>query len=237
MKLICKTVWAIFAKDIVTELRSKQVLPTMIVLGILIIWVMRIASEPIASSMPTIGPVALWIALIFSGLLMQDRCFAVEQSQDAISALLMAPVDPGTIYIAKLLVNVTMLCIFEIVIVPMVILAFQLDFAGMWLQFIAVLMLGNIAMSSIGTLFSAAVRLTRTRVALLSIVVLVILMPMMIPVIFALLRLSGNIPTDHAGIGTLAFVGTLEASIGYMIAFDTIFTVASWLLFGFVIRE
>ena len=67
---------AVFIKDIVTELRAKQVLPTMIVLGMLIVWVLRIASETAIESLAVIGPVAFWIAFLFSGLLAQERSFA-----------------------------------------------------------------------------------------------------------------------------------------------------------------
>jgi heme exporter protein B len=226
---------AIFIKDIVTELRAKQVLPTMIVLGMLIVWVLRMASEAALQS-NVIGPVALWIAFLFAGLLAQERSFATEQQQDCIYALLLAPVDEGTIYLAKLFVNIVLLSIFEIIIVPVVIVAFRLNINN-WPALIGVLLLGNIAISSVGTLFSAIVQLSRARGALLSILVLVILMPMMIPATFALLLVFGAIPPEMAGTGALAFVGTLGSAVGYMITFDAVFVVACWLLFGFVIKE
>ena len=97
---------AIFIKDIVTELRARQTLPTMIVLGMLIVWIMRIASEALTSQADIMGVAALWVAFLFSGLLAQERSFAAEQQQDCIYGLLLAPVDAGTIYLAKLLVNV-----------------------------------------------------------------------------------------------------------------------------------
>ena len=227
---------AIFIKDIVTELRAKQVLPTMIVLGMLIVWVLRMASEAVLQSEAVIGPVALWIAFLFAGLLVQERSFATEQQQDCIYALLLAPVDEGTIYLAKLFVNVVLLCIFEIIIVPVVIVAFRLN-VNNWPALIGVLLLGNFAISSVGTLFSAIVQLSRARGALLSILVLVILMPMMIPATFALLLVFGAIPPEMAGTGALAFVGTFESAVGYMIVFDAVFVVACWLLFGFAIKE
>jgi heme exporter protein B len=232
-----ESLWAIFAKDIVTEFRSKQVLPTMIVLGMLIVWVMRIVSEAASLSTVMMGPAALWIAFLFSGLLAQERSFSTEEQEDCISALLLAPVDPGTIYIAKLLVNIVMLCVFEAVVVPMVFLTFELSIGGRWLEFLGVLLLGNIGISGIGTLFSAMVQLSRVRGALLSILVLVVLMPMMIPAIFALLFLFGVIPEEVAGTGFLALAGSLKTSIGYLAAFDVVFTVACWLLFGFVVQE
>jgi len=228
---------AIFVKDIVTELRAKQVLPTMIVLGMLIAWVLRIVSEAASISTAVIGPAALWIAFLFSGLLAQERSFATEQQQDCIDGLLLAPVDVGTIFLAKLLVNVVMLCVFEIIIVPVICLSFHLGVQDNWLALIGVLLLGNVGISSVGTLFSAIVQLSRTRGSLLSILVLAVLMPMMIPATFALLILFGAIPAEIAGSGTLAFVGTFDTAVGYMIAFDAIFVVACWLLFGFVIKE
>jgi heme exporter protein B len=209
----------------------------MIVLGMLIVWILRIASEAISVGATVTGPAALWIAFLFSGLLAQERSFATEQQQDCIYGLLLAPIDVGTIYLAKLLVNIVMLCIFEVIIVPVAFLAFRLSVQNRWLALVGVLMLGNVGLSSVGTLFSAVVQLTRTRGSLLSIIVLVILMPMMIPATFALLTLFGAVPAEVAGSGALAFVGSFSAAVGYMIAFDAVFVVACWLLFGFAIKE
>ena len=102
---------------------------------------------------------------------------------------------------------------------------------------VMVLMLGNIGISSVGTLFAAIVQLTNTRGSLLSVLVLTILMPMMIPATLALLILFGAVPAELVGTGALAFVGDLHSAIGYMIAFDAVFVVACWLLFGFAIKE
>ncbi|MFC1781697.1 heme exporter protein CcmB, partial [Planctomycetota bacterium] len=146
-------------------------------------------------------------------------------------------VDAETIYLAKLFVNVVMLSIFEVIIVPVVFLCFKLNFQNRWLAFIFVLLLSNLGISGVGTLFSAIVQLTRTRGSLLSIIVLVVLMPMMIPATFALLVLFGNIPEELVGTGALSFVGSFNNAIGYMIAFDAVFIVTCWLLFGFVIKE
>ena len=237
MRYFWTSLRAVFMKDIVTELRARQVLPTMIVLGMLIVWVLRIACEAAAGSTAVIGPVAFWIAFLFSGLLAQERSFATEQQNDCIYGLLLAPIDAGTIYLAKLLVNVVMLCIFEVIIVPIVIVAFGLHVGGEWPSLVGVLILGNIGISSVGTLFSAIVQLCRTRGSLLSILVLVVLAPMMVPATFALLLKFGAIAGELEGTGALAFVGTFKMAVGYMVAFDAVFVAASWLLFGFAIKE
>ncbi len=230
---------AILIKDIVVELRARQVLPTMVVLGMLIVFVLRMASQAAATNIgaPVMGTAALWIAFLFSGLLAQERSFAAEQQNACMDGLLLAPLDAGTIYLAKLLANVIMLTIFEGIIVPVVLISFNLHVGGRWGQLSAVLLLGNLGISSVGTLFSAAVQLTRTRGSLLSIVVLVILMPMMIPASFALLVLFGAMQEGVTGSSSFAFVGSLRAALGYMLAFDAVFVVASWLLFGVVVEE
>ena len=229
---------AILVKDIVVELRARQVLPTMVVLGMLIAFVLRLMSESATGPGAAImGSAALWIAFLFSGLLAQERSFAAEQPNGCMDGLLLAPLDPGTIYLAKLLVNVVMLSLFEAIVVPIILLSFDLSVAGRWVPFVMVLLLGNVGISSVGTLFSAAVQLTRTRGSLLSIVVLVILMPMMIPASFALLVLFGAMPDEVVGSATFAFVGTFQAAVGYLLAFDAVFVVACWLLFGFVVEE
>lgn len=237
MRFFWSTLSAIFVKDIVTELRSRQVLPTMIVLGMLIVWVLRMASEAILTSKAVMGPVALWISFLFSGLLVQERSFAAEQQHDCIYGLLLAPIDQGTIYLSKLLANTAMLCIFEIIIVPVVLVAFRLGPDTRWPALAGVLLLGNIGISSVGTLFSAVVRVSRARSSLLSVLVLVVLMPMMIPATFALLTVFGAVPETLQGTGALSFIGSFNAAVGYMIVFDAVFVVACWLLFGFAIKE
>jgi heme exporter protein B len=238
-----RSVWfgfrALVLKDIVLEFRAKQVLPTMVVLGMLIVLILRLVSE--ASSgrgeAPIMAAGALWIAFLFSGLLAQERSFGVEQQNGCMDGLLLAPLDPGTVYLAKLTANVVILTVFEIVIVPIVLLSFDIDLDGRWLDLAIVLLLGNLGISSVGTLFSAVVQLARTRGSLLSIIVLVLLMPMLIPATFALLALFGAMPDEIAGSGSLAFVGSFKAAQGYMLAFDAVFVVVCWLLFGVIVEE
>lgn len=238
MKSFWQGVKAIVVKDIVVEFRAKQVLPTMVVLGMLIVFILRLVSEASSGSTQAaiMGAAALWIAFLFSGLLAQERSFGVERQNGCIDGLLLAPFDVGTIYLAKLVANVLLLTIFEVVMVPIVLLTFGIDVNGRWLDLIAVLMLGNLGISSVGTLFSAVVQAARTRGSLLSIVVLVVLMPMLIPASFALLVLFGAMPEEMAGSSSLAFVGSFKAARAYMVVFDAVFVVACWLLFGVVLE-
>jgi heme exporter protein B len=236
LRYILSSFKAVCLKDLIAELRAKQVLPSMLVLGLLIMWILRLASSTSSIDLAVTGPAALWAAILFSGLLVQERSFSVEHDSGCLEALLLAPVDAGTVYLAKLAVNVVMLCVFEIVIVPAAVLMFRLNVTD-WPMLLAVLLLGNLAVSGVGTLFSALVCSAGARGAVLSVVVLAVLMPVMVPAVFALMVVFGAVPAALVGTGALAFVGSLGSAVGYMAAFDAVFVAACWLLFGVAVRD
>lgn len=239
MHSIANTIKAIFIKDLVTELRAKQLLPTMIVLGALIAWIFRIAA-PVSAFAESTGVTAsavLLIAMLFAGILACEKSFAVEAENDCISSLLLAPVDAGDIYIAKLLVNIVILCIFEIVTVPVIFVLFKVSVSGRWLQLIEVLLLGNVGISGVGTLLGCVMHQTRAASSLLSILVMAVLMPMMIPAIAALLLLFAPLGSQIIGAGIFSVKCDFRTAIGYMAAFDAIFVTVCWLLFGLVVGD
>lgn len=237
MNATIRTIAAICVKDLVSEFRTREVLPTMIVLGMLIAWVMRLIAEVGALSATVVGPAALWVALLFSGLLAQDHAFEVEQREHCIAGLLLAPVDAGAIFLAKLIVALATLGVFELVFVPMAVLAFGMEALSRAGHLLLVLTLINVALSAVGTLFSAMVRVSQSRSSLLNILVLVILLPMMIPATYALLWSLGIIAGGVAATSTLALASNFRLAVGYLAVFDAVFVTASWLLFGFVVQE
>lgn len=186
-----------------------------------------------SSDAPFIASAVLFTALLFSGILASDKSFAVEQENDCISSLLLATTDAGNIYIAKLLVNIALMCIFEIVTVPVVLMLFNVSIEGRWLELIIVLLLGNIGISSVGTLLGCIVHEVGATNLLLGVLVMAVLMPMMIPAVFALLLLFS--PANSQTLFNI--VADFKGAIGYMTAFDAIFVTVCWLLFGVVIKQ
>jgi heme exporter protein B len=237
LRSLWNTIKAILIKDMVSEFRAKQLLPTMIMLAILTAWLFRIATEAAGVGTAVTAGVALLLAILFSAILASERVFAVEEQNDCISALVLAQPDAGDIYIAKLVVNIAMLCIFEIVTVPVVFVLFNVNMAGGWAAMVIVLMLYNIGISSVGTLLGALVQQTRVRSSLLSILVMAVFLPMMIPAIFSLRILFGGTDAPVVGGGMAVMAGNLRMLVGYMAAFDAIFVTVCWLLFGFVVGE
>jgi len=231
------TIRAIFVKDLVTELRAKQLLPTIVCLGVLIAWVFRIAAGAASIDISVAAGAVLFIAMLFAGILACEKSFAVEQENDCLGSLLLAPVDAGDIYLAKLLVNIVILCIFEIVTLPVVLVLFKVSVGGRWLELFVVLLLGNIGISSVGTLLGCVVHQTRAASSLLSVLVMAVLMPMTIPAVTALLLLFGPVGPQAADAGTFGVAVDFKAAVGYMTAFDAIFVTVCWLLFGLVMGD
>ena len=237
MSSFVNAIKAIFIKDLVSEFRAKQVLIAMTILGVLMAWIFRIATEAASVDSSVVAAAVLLVSLLFSVILAGERVFAVEQQNDCISALLLGPVDAGDIYIGKLLVNIAMLCIFELVSVPVIFVLFKVNIHGEWLWLVTVLLLVNVGISSIGTLFGCLVQGTKAKSCLLSVLVMTVLMPMMIPAISALLLLFKDTGAKVAVTAVPAMVGDFGKAIGCLAAFDAIFVTACWLLFGFVVRE
>jgi len=227
---------AVFVKDLVSELRSGRVIAMMIVLGVLTAWVFAVAAGASEIERNVVASAVLLVTILFAAILACERSFADEQVNDCISALALAPVDAGDIYIAKLLVNVAMLCVFEVFAAASVMALFGVGVKGRVIEFAAALVLIDIGFSSVGTLLGAVVQGKRSQNSLLSIIVTAVLLPMMVPAVFALLYCFGAAGETVGGTDALAMIGGIKKAMGFMAAFDAIFITVCWLLFGHVMK-
>ncbi len=69
-------VWAIIKKDIITELRTKELFTSMLLFALLIIVVFNFAFEFSVEILNLAAPAMLWIAFTFAGILGLSRSFA-----------------------------------------------------------------------------------------------------------------------------------------------------------------
>src|SRR5215471_3008428 len=114
-------------KDLRIESRSRQTLGLVSVLGILIVVVLGLglgAQNNVAAFSAT---AVLWVAYLFSGVLCFEKTMAVERNDAVLAALLMAPLDRGIIYLAKLISNLGLMFAVALVITPVGILFFGFD--------------------------------------------------------------------------------------------------------------
>lgn len=162
-----KAVAAIIWKDIRAELRTKDIFSSMFVFALLSVIVFNFAFELRVPDMKMVVPGIVWVAVAFSGTLGLNRAFVIEQDKGSLAGLLLAPVDRAAIYFGKMLGNLVFIFIVEIILLPLVMIFFNLSLLT-W-QHLLVLFLGTYGFAAVGTVFSAMAVNTRAREVMLPI--------------------------------------------------------------------
>ncbi|MEM7346307.1 MAG: heme exporter protein CcmB [Chloroflexota bacterium] len=220
-----RKVVAIVGKDIATELRTKEIFSAMFVFSLLIIFIFNFAFDLRANNVNTLAPGVLWVTIAFAGMLGLSRSFILEIDRGVLDGLLLAPIDRSAIYLGKLIGNILFISLVELIVLPFFIIIFNQSISAIPML-VVVIILGTIGFASVGTLFSAMAVHTRAREVLLPIM----LFPVVIPVMLSAVRLTSaildNIPLEE-----------VNHWFVLLIAFDLIFTAASFILFDFVVEE
>jgi len=219
-------IWAIIRKDIVTEIRTKELFSSMLLFSLLIIVVFNFAFGFSVELLNIAAPAMLWIAFTFAGILGLSRSFALEKEGNAIMGILLSPTDRSIIYAGKMVSNTIFVFIVGVITVLMFILFFNYGFTATLFPLLPVIFLGSVGFVSVGTLFSAMAINTRLREVLLPI----LLFPIIIPVIISSVKLSGQV-LDGGSVFDAA------SSLKLLISFDIIFVTACAVTFEYVIDE
>lgn len=211
-------------KDIVAELRTKEILSSMLVFALLVIVILNFAFEVTGVKMGELAPGILWIAFTFGGVLGLNRSFVPERDRGCLEGLMLAPLDRSGIYVAKMLSNLVFMSIMESVTLPVFwVLSNLMSFP---LPLILIVAAGTLGFVAIATLFAALTVNTRAREVMLPI----LLFPLAVPVLVAAVNATGVIlvgqPLSQAG-----------DWIRLMLACDVIYVVMSFLTFEYVIEE
>jgi heme exporter protein B len=200
----------IAAKDLHSELRTKEAWNASIAFSIVILVLFSFAFDPSSEQIREFSGGLLWLAYSFAGALVLNRSFAREMQNDCLDALIASPVPAGALFTGKALANFILLFAVELVSLPVFGLFYNISWVGQFPQLLLVLLLGTWALTVIGTLFSALTVNLRLRELMLPTLVY----PMMIPALMAAMTLT----TD------LLAGSPLGDGIRLLVAFDFIFT-------------
>lgn len=221
---LLKASWWIFKKDIVVEMRGKQLLSSMLVFALLNIFIFNFALDLHHQTKVEVAAGVLWVTFAFAGTLGLNRSMSMEKDEGILDGMLLAPIDRSAIYFGKLLGNLVFMIGVEIMILPIYGILYPVNLfnPGLWL----VILLGTIGYSVVGTLFSAMVIQTKTREMLLPI----LLFPVVLPILILSVRASGNF---LAGVEWELIKPILQ----YMLVYDVIFVALSYMLFDFIVED
>ena len=216
---------AILRKDLRLELRSGLSTIALVSLSLLILIVLVFALPASATGVePAAG--ALWVAMIFSGMLGATRALSAERENGCIRALLLSPVDPATIYAAKLAAAFIFMAVAEVAAILMMVLFFNLEFGARIIRLLPVILLGALGFAALATLLAAISGRTRAGDLLLP----MLAVPMFVPALIA----GGKASAAALAGEPLAAMG---AWLKILLAFDVLFVASGYLLFEFVAGE
>jgi heme exporter protein B len=185
----------IAAKDLRIELRTRDVLTAMGLFALLIVVVASFAFPTSGPQRETVAAGLLWMAWLFAILLGVGRTLAMEHEDDCLDALLTSPVPRESIYLGKLLANLAFVGVTQLFLLPVAIVLLQLEpRTGLSLLLLTVAV-GTLALVALTTLFAAMAATTRTREAILPVLVIPVALPVLVAAVRATdIALSGGAP-------------------------------------------
>jgi heme exporter protein B len=221
-----RKVFAIVWKDIVAELRTKEMFSAMFVFAVLVIVVFNFAFDLRVSGerVRQVAPGALWVAFAFAGVLGLNRAFVMEKDRGCLEGLLLAPVDHTAIYFGKMISTVLFMLVVEVLMLPVFTAFFGVNLFD--LRLVLVILMGTVGFAAVGTILSAMTAQTRAREVLLPI----LLLPVVAPVLIAAVKATAGILDGLA-------MSEIARWLQLLLAFDMVFPAVAFMTFDYVVKE
>ncbi|MFZ5911501.1 MAG: heme exporter protein CcmB [Chloroflexota bacterium] len=219
-----RAVAAVAWKDLAAELRSRELVSAMLVFSLLVILIFNFALELDIATRRSVTAGVLWATFAFAGTLGLNRSMAVEKDRGCLDGLLLAPVDRSAIYFGKVISNLAFMLIVEAIVLPVYSLLYNTNLFHPGL--LAVILLGSVGYTAVGTLLSSMAVQTRMRDVMLPI----LLFPVVVPILIAAVKASG---------GYLSGADTKDILpwLNLLIAYDVIFTAIAFMVFDYIVEE
>lgn len=218
--------WNIVRKDLSIERRTGELLSSLFLLALLLVLVFAFTLDPDRLHAPELAAGVLWSTLVFAGTLALNRSFVVEREAGAWTALGLAPVDPGSVYLGKAVANFLFLLLAAVVFLPLILALLGTEGVSPQPVLILSVLLGVGGIACVGTLFAAMASRTRARE---------ILQPLLsFPILAPLLIGAARTTATGLGAGTTADLGSW---LLILVGFDIVFLASGWLAFDWVLEE
>lgn len=218
---LSKTVWAIIRKDLRAELRSKELVSTMVLFTLLSVLVFSFALELDRTARQELVNGILWVTLVFASILGLNRSLATERELGGMDAMMIAPIPRMAIYVGKMVGNFLFVLVVGLVLLPIMTVLYNIILIQ--IPLIITLLLGTFGLSAIGTLLAAMTAQTRSRETLLPIAMLPVIIPLLLVVIASA---SAVMQGENAWVW-----------IGVLVLVDIIYAVLGLILFEYVIED
>jgi len=210
-------------KDVIAELRTKEMFSSMFVFALLLIVIFNFSFELRIEKAAEVAPGVLWVTFTFAGTLGLNRSLSLEVEQGSLDGLLLAPMERSAIYFGKMVGNLIFISAIEALMLPIFSALFDLNLIRPAL--LLTIFLGTLGFAAVGTLLSAMAVNTRAREVMLP----VLLFPIILPVVISAVKATAGI-LDGLPLADLAHW------LRFLIGFDIIFLVVSYMTFDYVVE-
>ncbi len=228
MKRFLSVVWAVFEKDMRVEMRSRESLAVMLMFSLLVLTLFSFAFGPDLGGEEGAPMQAgvLWVAFLFASVIGLSRSMGMERESNGFSAMRLTPADPSALYLGKMIAILALMLVMEVAGFAALAVFYRAPVWENLAPLALVALVATIGIAAVGTLFAAMTTRTRTRDALLP----VLLFPLLVPILIAAVKATAA----FLGGGGWADAGDW---VKIMAAYDLIFLSASVLVFEYAIEE
>ncbi len=218
--------WLVLKKDWLLEWRTRARATALVFFALTTLLLFSFAMGPDIKVLRAHAPGYLWLGLLFASILSLGESFRVEAENQALTGLLLAPVEPRALFVGKMLGNASLLFGLSLLLLPVTVALFDIDVARSPWRLVASLSLGAVGISAPGTVLSAITSRTRARDVLLPL----LLFPLLAALVFA-----GVNATRYALIPDVQ--QQADSWLQLLLAYDLIYLSAGFLVFPFVVEE
>jgi heme exporter protein B len=176
-----------------------------------------------------VAPGLVWLATLFSMLVVIQRSFAVESADGALDALRVAGVDPVAIFLGKSLALAVQLLVLEALLIftAVVLYTVEISLAGLGLLAVTVAA-ATVGLACVGTLYGGLAAGVRGRETLLPLLLLPVVAPVLI---------GGTRATESAFGSGGATIGEGWPWVGLLAVFAVLFVAVGSVAFGPLVDE
>ncbi|MCA9913187.1 MAG: heme exporter protein CcmB [Anaerolineae bacterium] len=185
---------AIIRKDLQAELRSKELIATMLLFALLSVLIFSFALELDRTAREEAVSGVLWVTVVFSSILGLNRSMAMEREGGNMDGMLLAPIDRSAVFVGKLFGNYVFALAVGLVLLPLMSILYNMNLLRPWL--LVTLVIGTFGISTSGTLLAAMTVQTRSREALLPIVMLPVILPLLLGAVRATTGVANDAPVN-----------------------------------------
>ena len=224
MKDFARQASLIVWKDLLTELRTKEIVTSVFIFSLLVIIIFNFAFNPSGGGVGASSAGVLWVAFSFAGILGLSRAFVMEKDKGCLEGLTLCPVSREAIYAGKLVSSFIFMLAVEAITFPVFLALFNVSVSLP--GFALVLVLATLGFVAVGTVFSAIAVHTRSREIMLPILFL----PVIVPVIIGAVQSSGRLFNARPW-------SEIDTWVLLIVLFDAIFLAVSAVTFEYVLEQ